>query len=882
MRVQVSALPLFMFAVAASAQETTGEVRGLVRASSGPTVNSAQVTATSSVLLGTRRATTASDGVYHLVALPPGLYAVRVQLIGYRPVVIDSVWVRLGTTTQAPEVRLEQAAVALEAARVVAPRVALDPTRATVGATLEASEYASLPADRDYKSLMAILPHANTSYHGDAVNVGGSTGSENLNFIDGVNVTSPLNASSATRLPYNFVRSVEVRSGGYEAQYGKALGAIVNAITYSGSNDLEWNAFVFGTHDALRWSPLAQPTLRETSAYSFDVGTRLSGPAVRDRLWYSLAYNSLVERTDRDVLGFGVQPDETRSDVFAGKATWQAAPGTTIELSVFGDPTVRQSVTPPPYAPTFTPTNPDPFLTRRETGGTSTALRGMTTRGTMQFEGVLARTAGRQSSVPRTARGRDDIFYLDNVTRKIGGGVPNVGRVSQSVTTGSVRGTLSAGMHRVVVGAEYEVSEINRTLRVDLIRRNPARFVVQHETQDGSFENRIPTLYVQDSWRLHEFLTLNGGVRWSRQSLIGASGRLAQRLADEWQPRGGFSLQLDQTARRRAFGSLGRFYQQEPLNLPSLYYVPYVIKEWYYATDPRLPGATAADSIDISSRESDFAHSADGSHAEHFDEITLGYEQVVAGVARLALRGMYRTLRSTFQQGADASCPLYYCLGTPGKGALSFLPPPRRDYRALEASLEGAWRRIQYRGSYVLSSTWGNYPGLFGSDIYFANPGVVNGLMKAYQAANSTGRLPNDRPHVFKLVASSQLLKSMTIGAFFTWQSGTPISEFGVGPDERQQTPAFVTPRGSAGRLPSVRDLNVRVAAGLPGARMVTGRLVIDVLHVGNHQQATRVDQQHYLGFDAGIQTDPNPNYLRPIAFAPPMVVRIGIEASAR
>ena len=52
-----------------------------------------------------------------------------------------------------------------------------------------------------------------------------------------MNVTSTLDASTGTSLPYNFVRAVEVKAGGYEAQYGKALGAVVNAVTYTGTND---------------------------------------------------------------------------------------------------------------------------------------------------------------------------------------------------------------------------------------------------------------------------------------------------------------------------------------------------------------------------------------------------------------------------------------------------------------------------------------------------------------------------------------------------------------------------------------------------------------------------------------------------------------------
>src|ERR1041385_4440179 len=159
---------------------------------------------------------------------------------------------------------MERAAVNLSEVTITAPRVTLDPVRTTIGGTLEAADYAALPTDRDYTSLITIFPHINASYHGDPANSAGSTGLENMYFIDGGNVTAPFLASTGTALPYNFVRSVEVRAGGYEAQYGRALGAIVNAITYSGSNQLEANAFGFMTASALAGAPRAEPSLRET------------------------------------------------------------------------------------------------------------------------------------------------------------------------------------------------------------------------------------------------------------------------------------------------------------------------------------------------------------------------------------------------------------------------------------------------------------------------------------------------------------------------------------------------------------------------------------------------------------------------------------------
>jgi len=866
-----------------AAQETSGDVRGRVRSPAVEAVASAQITATSPDLLGVRRAVSARDGVFHLLALPPGTYTIRIAAIGHRPVVIRDVPVQLGRTTGLGDVALDPAAVELSELTITAPAVTLDPVRTTIGATLEADDYAALPAERDYKSLIAILPHVNTSYHGDPVNVGGSTGLENMYFIDGVNVTAPFRATTGTSLPYNFVRSVEVRAGGYEAQYGRALGAIVNAVTYTGTNAFEASVFGFFTHSALAVEPKAQPTLMETGAYSYDVGTRLSGPVVRDRLWFSAAYNPRISRAEREIAGLGTFSDESRADIFAGKLTWHAMPAANLELSVFGDPTTHHEVASIPYLTGLTPLNADPYLHRVETGGISVSLRATATLGrSLLIEASLGRSTGRENFVGETDRGRTESPFVDYISNTLEGGVPFPSTVSQARTAGVLRGALAAGRHSVVVGAEYENSRVTRALRsggAGFVNRFATNsFRIDAESTKGTFHNLVPTAYIQDSWRATDLLTVNAGVRWSTQILTAASGGTAQRLPDEWQPRVGFSWQLGRPGSQRIFGSYGRFYQQEPLNLSTLYYVDYYFTQTYYSADPRQPGVTPDSAFDYSSYESDYARSIDGVSAERFDEITLGYERFLGAATKLMVRGVRRDLGTTFQQGIDLANSPFFFLGTPGRGDLAFLPPARREYTALELGVDGAWRGLQYRASYVLSRTWGNYTGLYGSDLYFGNPGVDYGLTMPHQALNSTGTLPNDRTHVVKLVTTLRVARALVAGAFFTWQSGTPLNDFGAGPFGAF-FPAFLAPRGSVGRTPTLFDLNLRLAYDARWAGGAATRFVFDLLHVGNPQTSVRVDQQHYLALDAqGNQTSANPDYLRPIAFQPPMTARLGVE----
>jgi hypothetical protein len=89
---------------------------------------------------------------------------------------------------------------------------------------------------------------------------------------------------------------------------------------------------------------------------------------------------------------------------------------------------------------------------------------------------------------------------------------------------------------------------------------------------------------------------------------------------------------------------------------------------------------------------------------------------------------------------------------------------------------------------------------------------------------------------------------------------------------------AFVVPRGSAGRTPALWDLNGRLTMDLPHSPVRRGRLLVDVLHIGNPQHAVKVDEFKYLANSGGTFSQPNPEYGRHIAFQPPMMARLGLE----
>ncbi len=72
-----------------------------------------------------------------------------------------------------------------------------------------------------------------------------AAGFENKYFVEGVEVTDTLIGVSSTNLLYNFIKEVEVKDGGYEAEFQSALGGVVNVITNSGTNEFHGSFFGF-------------------------------------------------------------------------------------------------------------------------------------------------------------------------------------------------------------------------------------------------------------------------------------------------------------------------------------------------------------------------------------------------------------------------------------------------------------------------------------------------------------------------------------------------------------------------------------------------------------------------------------------------------------
>jgi outer membrane receptor protein involved in Fe transport len=292
------------------------------------------------------------------------------------------------------------------------------------------------------------------------------------------------------------------------------------------------------------------------------VGVRVAGPIIRDRLWYSAAYNPRIWRADREITGLGVFADEHMMHVFAAKASLRANAATSFEFSVFGDPATHNIVEPNGLFAGYTPLSADPYRVRFEAGSKVGVLRGTVVLSRFLLEASAARSTGKLYGIGGTDAAQNQPLFVDHAANTISGGIGAWSKADLARSSFVVRGTLTLGRHTTVIGAEYEDVSAFRDLGwtggylVETMSSGGFRAI--SEGAPGKFHNRVPTIYLQNSWRVADALTINTGLRWSAQTLTAASGGIAQRFPHEWQPRLGVIWQPGASRNDRLYASFGR------------------------------------------------------------------------------------------------------------------------------------------------------------------------------------------------------------------------------------------------------------------------------------------------------------------------------------
>jgi hypothetical protein len=242
------------------------------------------------------------------VSLPVGDYEVSGGLTGFQTTVRTGIQLTVGRTAVV-DLSLRVGEVT-QAVTVTGEAPLVETTTATVSQLVDEKRVAELPLNnRDLTQLAFLQPGVVKSPQtgdagtgmGDKFTVAGARGTQHLFLLDGVSSGdasgNPQGASSAY-IGAETVKEFQVITNNYSAEYKSQAGAIVSAVTKSGTNSLQGSLFGFHRNDNLdasKWETNRSGE-RKPEFKRNQFGGSLGGPIVRDRTFFFASYEGLRER----------------------------------------------------------------------------------------------------------------------------------------------------------------------------------------------------------------------------------------------------------------------------------------------------------------------------------------------------------------------------------------------------------------------------------------------------------------------------------------------------------------------------------------------------------------------------------------------------------
>jgi hypothetical protein len=311
------------------AQETTGGITGTVSDSSGGRLPGASVVAEGAAFH--RSVVTDDAGVFRMMQVPPGVYKVSASAPQFATAIAE-VTVVLGRNV-AVDFSLKVGQVAEQILVTAENMSVVDTAESTIQTNITSRVLESLPKGVNMSSMFKLAPAARQEANSGGVQVDGASGSENSFIIDGLEVsnfrTGVLNTSN--NLPNNLLQEMQVKTSGFNAEFGGATGGVVNVVTKGGTNDIHGQVEYQFEMDDLNAKP--RPRLnrfRSGSGASFvqvneylrdgkdDFVSHypsfaLGGPLKKDRAWFFLSYAPQISNQTRESVYYTSDP-RTRTE----------------------------------------------------------------------------------------------------------------------------------------------------------------------------------------------------------------------------------------------------------------------------------------------------------------------------------------------------------------------------------------------------------------------------------------------------------------------------------------------------------------------------------------------------------------------------------------
>ncbi len=778
----VGLLLMIVPAVVVAQHVTTGSLAGQIIDESSNPLPGATVIATSNQ--GARTTQTDSKGRFLIPHLTPGTYAVQVSLEGYRNIEQNRVIVSLDHRVELhftlPQGTFE------ESIEVVATASVVDFATVSTGSGVDSTFLAQIPVGRQLSDALYLAPGVSGSGGAGHANpsISGASGLENQYVVDGVNIGDPRfgglgvfsssYGSLGTGVTYEFIETVQVRTGGAEAENAHSTGGMANVITKSGSNQFHGTGFAYASPGSLesdhRMITLAAGNANITQEQSSDLGVSLGGPIASDKAFFFVAVNYQTQTTTMiapegyPLASLGEVDRERRYMSYAGKATFNLSGSHRLDLSLFGDP--GKGLEGPQSGEALLYPNTAAFSSLNF-GGHYQSLR---------YHGVLTDKWLLEASTARAAHDYSEepsvdewqlIDYTGQAPEYSGGMGRYDGDHEGDNLQFQLKSTNVVGRHDIRYGVSYEdVTWDSRfastgpthTLRDGVQTGSGVRISGLPDPNFGTVyrisragitpvrtsRQKYAAVFAQDKFFINSRLTISAGLRYEQQELIGAANSVT--FDDNWAPRLGITWDPSGSGRTKVFASYGLYFARIPNDLALLAFGGggRVIWADYFdpgLTEPIPDGVEALGTrVHLVTSTGRPAIVAPDAKTTYIQEGVVGFEFEALPQLSLGIQFLYRDMPRVLEDLGTAAAVLYFTgdsadaerfIGNPREGSPSTVldvgafEDPVHEYQSLELTahkrFSGRWSLI---GSYRYSKLEGTYEGFYRNDNLQPNPAI--------------------------------------------------------------------------------------------------------------------------------------------------------------
>src|SRR5436190_3769812 len=294
-------------ATAAAAQAVKGSLLGNITDDAGLPIPGATVTITETATNISYNAVTNESGFYVFSNLKDGTYRVTGELTGFKKSIRDGVVVPVNATVRV-DLKLEIGALE-ESVTVVGESPLLQTDRADTGRLIEAVHLQEVPLgfNRNFQGLMVTVPGALRLQrpHSDffnaqdslSTNVNGQSRLANNVQIEGIDDNHRTGLLTTLIPSAEAIETVNISTSAYDAEFGRAGGAITNVTLKSGTNDIKGSVFAFGNNEATN-APGYFTHTKPPGDY-LQSGFTLGGPLQRSRLFFFGDYQHIRDNAGR-------------------------------------------------------------------------------------------------------------------------------------------------------------------------------------------------------------------------------------------------------------------------------------------------------------------------------------------------------------------------------------------------------------------------------------------------------------------------------------------------------------------------------------------------------------------------------------------------------